>query len=332
MSDTNTYRHVTSEDYESETEQKVHAVETRDSRGSWRTPSKVISAPDTDILTDYAVRVNYPAGVWTIPEGNKGDSGLKMRLGFNSSLTDLTGNGRNASLGGGTTKYVDGQLGGAIYGNGLTYYTVADHASIQLANIRSMYCWIKVSSIALDGSSNRTIYAKADDASNGYRLTIDNPTGALVILIKNADVVSVLGMDEALTLDEWHLAGWEWAGSDYPILYVDNVGYAANFGSNPLGGGNYFNGDGDYDAGDGNYEVEGAQNTFSDPNVLPSPAALEIMRVTTDAGRLLGMVDDLRVYDRQLGAIERANLYYNGLSKVGSVKTRPLASILGQAT
>jgi hypothetical protein len=199
------------------------------------------------------------------------NSGLIAYFPFEENANDASGNGNTGTAN--STSVVGGAKGNALAFNGSAYVEVPDAPSLNLTNAITLQAWVKASS----WTWNSRIFGKG--SPNSYYLVTDSQDGTIKFSLYQVGApYNSIFVDAPLPpANEWHMLTATYDGSTARI-YVDAtlVEQVTAAGAFTVQAGSLFMGN-QPGVGDG----------------------------------LSGSLDEMRVYNRALSALEIVQLYYN---------------------
>jgi len=215
--------------------------------------------------------------------------GLVAYYPFNGNANDESGNGNHGSLIGGAT-WTTGVLDGAVHLDGTGYINVPDSPSLDLSGGRGTIAAF----IRVDPASNMSNeFGVSKESSSSYASTIayeflvrENASGKMVeyCIISDGTSCDYINNDDGESLKDslWHHIALTWSGPGGKfVAYRDGVVVA-----------------------------EGDQ-TISTVNNIPEPVLIGAFRWNVPPGilrRMIGDIDEVRIYNRALSADEISEL------------------------
>jgi alpha-tubulin suppressor-like RCC1 family protein len=208
-----------------------------------------------------------------------------------TSIIDLSTNGNDGSLHGGTT-WVEGHHGSALHfdGNSTSYVSIPNNATFDLTDEVSLEAWVKPESVSLVWDYHTIMGNNSNSDKGGYSLIsgYDNDEAAFMFNgpITTYLVPNILSAGAPIDHDSWyHLVGTYSANTNDIKFYVNGLLYDQASQTSLIGLTNK------------NFYIGGDPENDS---------------VATDEFK--GVIDEVRIYNRALDAIEVME-HYNRTNK-----------------
>lgn len=215
--------------------------------------------------------------------------------GTGTKVGDMSGNGNTGTWNGAGSHWADGKFGkgGDFNGSG-DYVDAGNPLSLQLGNTGSISLWLKFSYII--SSPAGAVISKDEGVNdrNGYMIWIETSTGKILAEIADDDGADVIEPQQPLNDNKWHYVVFTWDGS-FLHFYIDNVSAATPY----------------------------PQSLTPITNVYN----LHIGKIASvDNYYFNGIIDEVRIYNRDLDQSEITALYNSGLAKINASQNNQITN------